>query len=265
MPNHGNVNNMPKTTSKITKAPAPTKPKTGKITKKKAAGKITKKKAEITDFDANLFEPIPITAIEHIATKVRFAKDENVRIFNASTSIPFWASTSILNPPTTITSNATTASILKVRTNPPLAAITTDAPPTIPNTTMEEPAEEEKTTTTTDPTDTPSTSPTVTIKEEPTEGEANTHRVILPTDAYDAVVLKKEPVDQTPEEVAVDQAGNKPPPPKPTSPTSSTKTPSSSTKSDSSSGPPPLLLLKGIFASGKKGAQGSSLIGIDPK
>ena len=266
MPAHGNVNNMPKTTSKQPKAPAPTKPKTGRITKKKAAEKITKKEAEITDFDANLFEPIPITAIEHIATKVRFAKDENVRIFNASTSIPFWASTSILNPPTTITSNATTASILKVRTNPPLAAaITTDAPPTIPNTTMEEPAEEEKTTTTTDPTDTPSTSPTVTIKEEPTEGEANTHRVILPTDAYDAVVLKKEPVDQTPEEVAVDQAGNKPPPPKPTSPTSSTKTPSSSTKSDSSSGPPPLLLLKGIFASGKKGAQGSSLIGIDPK
>ena len=101
MPNHGNVNTMPKTTSKITKAPAPTKPKTGKITKKKAAGKITKKEAEITDFDANLFEPIPITAIEHIATKVRFAKDDNVRIFNTSTSIPFWASTSILNPPTT--------------------------------------------------------------------------------------------------------------------------------------------------------------------
>merc|ERR1711952_114090 len=166
-----------------------------------AAEKITKKEAEITDFDANLFEPIPITAIEHMATKVRFAKDDNVRIFNASTSIPFWASTSILNPPTTITSNATTASILKVRTNPHLAAITTDAPPTTPNTTMEEPA----------------------------EGEATTHRVILPTDVYDSVVLKKEPVDQAPEEVAVDHAGNKPPPPKTTSSTSSKS--SSSTKS----------------------------------
>ena len=165
---------MAKTTSKQPKAPAPTKPKKGKITKRKAAGKITKKKAETTDFDANLFEPIPITAIEHIATKVRFAKDDDVRFFNTSPSIPIWASTSILNQPTTKTSNATIAPILKVRTNPHLAAITTDAPPTIPNITMEEPAEEEMATTTTAPTDAPSNPSTVTIKEEPAEEEATT-------------------------------------------------------------------------------------------
>merc|ERR1711952_20451 len=97
---------------------------------------------------------------------------------------------------------------------------------------MEEPAEEEATTTTIAPTDTPSNLPTVTIKEEPTEGEATTHRVILPTDVYNAVVLKKEPTDQAPEEVAVDHEGKEPPPPKPTSSSSSTK-PSSSTKSSS--------------------------------
>ena len=90
---------MPKTTSKQPKAPAPTKPK---------AGRVTKKKAKTTDFDANLFEPIPITAIEHIATKVRFAKDDHVKFFNTSTSIPLWASTSILNPPTLTWSGGST-------------------------------------------------------------------------------------------------------------------------------------------------------------
>ena len=192
---------MAKTTSKQPKAPAPTKPK---------AGRITKKKAKTTDFDANLFEPIPITAIEHIATKVRFAKDDHVKFFNTSTSIPLWASTSILNSPTNKTSNATIAPILKVRTNPNLAATSTDAPSTIPNTTMEEPAEEEVTTTTTAPTDAPSNLSTTTIKEEPAEEEATTNYVTIPTDVLNAV-LKEEPADQAAAEVAVNHKGKAPP------------------------------------------------------
>ena len=78
---------MAKTTSKQPKAPAPTKPK---------AGRITKKKAKTANFDANLFEPIPITAIEHIATKVKFAKHDYVEFFNNSTSILNWSTSCLL-------------------------------------------------------------------------------------------------------------------------------------------------------------------------
>ena len=189
---------MAKSISKEPKASAPNKPK---------AGGISKKRVKIAHLAANLFEPIPITAItEHIATRVRFAE-------NIKTTKMFRNTSAILNPTTIKTSNAAIASILKVRPEPNLAATPMDAPSAIPNTIIkEEPAEEEVTTnTTTAPTDTPSDLST-TIKEEPAEEEATTSYVTIPMDVL-TTVLKEEPADQAAAEVAINHKGKAPPPP----------------------------------------------------
>ena len=164
---HDNGKTMAKTISKEPRTSASTKPK---------AGSISKKRVKIAHLAANLFEPIPITAItEHIATRVRFADHDFIKMFNTSASI--------LNPTTIKTSNAAIAPILKVRPEPNLAATPMDALSAIPNTNIkEEPAEEEVTTTTTALTDAPSNLSTTTIKEEPAEEEATTNYVTIPTD-----------------------------------------------------------------------------------
>ena len=237
LPHHGNDKTMAKSISKEPKAPAPTKPK---------AGRISKKKVKSTNLDTNLFEPIPITAIEHIATRVRFAE-------NIKTTKTFRNTSAILNPTTIKTSNAAIASILKVRLEPNLVTIPMDALSAIPDANIkEEPAEEEATTIILEGSPVWDY-PTNTITEEPTEEEATTNHVTIPTDVYNTV-FKKEPADQAAEEMAVDHEGKPPPPPKPTSSSSSTKSsstkpsstrsssstkPSSSTKSSSSTKPAP--------------------------